>query len=83
MYRDLATTGKDWTNGPKKAKQHFTAESPFSDSLLDVVESQGASPWSGVGVQVVVQRVYSLPGRDGTGSQQESSSGHADPPEPR
>ncbi|XP_047402241.1 DNA repair-scaffolding protein isoform X1 [Sciurus carolinensis] len=83
VYRDLATTGKDWTNGPKKAKQHFTAESPFSDSLLDVVESQGASPWSGVGVQVVVQRVYSLPGRDGTGSQQESSSGHADPPEPR
>uniref|UniRef100_A0A8C9PU71 Scaffold protein involved in DNA repair n=1 Tax=Spermophilus dauricus TaxID=99837 RepID=A0A8C9PU71_SPEDA len=83
VYSDLATTGTEWTNRHEKAKQHFTAESPFRDSLLDVVESQGAAPWSGVGVQVVVQRVYSLPGRDGTGSQQDTSSGHADLPGPR
>nr|XP_040150015.1 DNA repair-scaffolding protein isoform X2 [Ictidomys tridecemlineatus] len=83
VYSDLATTGTDWTNRHEKAKQHFTAESPLRDSLLDVVESQGAAPWSGVGVQVVVQRVYSLPGRDGTGSQQDTSSGHADLPGPQ
>ncbi|KAM4824738.1 DNA repair-scaffolding protein isoform X1 [Urocitellus parryii] len=83
VYSDLATTGTECTNRHEKAKQHFIAESPLRDSLLDVVESQGAAPWSGVGVQVVVQRVYSLPGRDGTGSQQDTSSGHADLPGPR
>ncbi|XP_040150015.2 DNA repair-scaffolding protein isoform X2 [Ictidomys tridecemlineatus] len=83
VYSDLATTGTEWTNRHEKAKQHFTAESPLRDSLLDVVESQGAAPWSGVWVQVVVQRVYSLPGRDGTGSQQDTSSGHADLPGPQ
>ncbi|XP_051046936.1 DNA repair-scaffolding protein isoform X2 [Phodopus roborovskii] len=73
----LATTGTGWTHGHDKAEQHpFGA--PLRNSLLDIVEIQRASPWSGVGVQVVVQRVYSLLSRDGARSQQGHTVGHAD-----
>ncbi|ELK37280.1 hypothetical protein MDA_GLEAN10012081 [Myotis davidii] len=47
----------DWTH------RHCPSPAPLSDSLLDTVESQGAATWSGVGVPVVVQRVYFLPCR--------------------
>ncbi|XP_075776844.1 DNA repair-scaffolding protein isoform X1 [Pelodiscus sinensis] len=58
---------------PKTVQTHSNAESklhPFvlnapNDSLLEVVESQGAAGWKEVQVQVVVQRVYYLPGREG------------------
>ncbi|XP_014462315.1 DNA repair-scaffolding protein isoform X2 [Alligator mississippiensis] len=35
------------------------------DSLLEVVENQGAAGWKGVQVRVVIQRVYYLPAREG------------------
>ncbi|OCT76785.1 hypothetical protein XELAEV_18031988mg, partial [Xenopus laevis] len=38
-----------------------------NDSLLDVVESQGAAGWKGACLHVVVQRVYCLPSKDKTG----------------
>lgn len=44
-------------------QRHCSSQAPLSDSLLDTVESQGAATWSGVGVPVVVQRVYFLPCR--------------------
>ncbi|XP_005370427.1 DNA repair-scaffolding protein [Microtus ochrogaster] len=77
---DLATTGTGWTHGPDKTEQHLAVGAPLRDSLLDIVESQRADPWSGVGVQVVVQRVYSLRSRDGARSQQRHTEGHADSP---
>ncbi|XP_006170512.1 DNA repair-scaffolding protein isoform X3 [Tupaia chinensis] len=76
----LATTGTSWTHRHKEANQHLPAGAALRDSLLDVVENQGATTWSGVGVQVVVQRVYSLLGRDSTRNQQGSSLGHTDLP---
>ncbi|XP_049981062.1 DNA repair-scaffolding protein isoform X3 [Alexandromys fortis] len=76
----LATTGTGWTHGPDKTEQHLAVGAPLRDSLLDIVESQRADPWSGVGVQVVVQRVYSLRSRDGARSQQRHTEGHADSP---
>ncbi|XP_062936055.1 DNA repair-scaffolding protein isoform X2 [Cynocephalus volans] len=76
----LATTVTGWTHGHEEAKRHLLASTPLRDSLLDVVESQGAARWSGVGVRVVVQRVYSLPGRERARGQQGSGSGHTDPP---
>ncbi|KAM4687889.1 DNA repair-scaffolding protein isoform 2-T2 [Discoglossus pictus] len=36
-----------------------------NDSLLDIVETQGAAGWKGTYINVVVQRVYYLPSRDG------------------
>ncbi|XP_040607148.1 DNA repair-scaffolding protein isoform X3 [Mesocricetus auratus] len=75
---DPATTGTAWTHGNDKADQHLAVGAPLRNSLLDIVESQRAGPWSGVGVQVVVQRVYSLPSRDGARSQQGHTVGHAD-----
>ncbi|XP_014388390.1 PREDICTED: DNA repair-scaffolding protein [Myotis brandtii] len=53
----LPTLRTDWTHRP------CSSQAPLSDSLLDTVESQGAATWSGVGVPVVVQRVYFLPCR--------------------
>nr|KAF6300922.1 scaffold protein involved in DNA repair [Myotis myotis] len=53
----LPTLRTDWTH------RHCSSQAPLSDSLLDTVESQGAATWSGVGVPVVVQRVYFLPCR--------------------
>ncbi|XP_063565367.1 DNA repair-scaffolding protein isoform X6 [Gorilla gorilla gorilla] len=75
----VATTRTAWTHGHKEAKQCIPTGTPLRDSLLDVVESQGAASWPGAGVRVVVQRVYSLPSRDSTRGQQGASSGHTDP----
>ncbi|NXD89313.1 SPIDR protein, partial [Chaetorhynchus papuensis] len=47
------------------SKQHPLALSAVNDSLLDMVESQGAVGWREVQVQVVIQRVYCLPAREG------------------
>ncbi|XP_044101568.1 DNA repair-scaffolding protein isoform X4 [Neovison vison] len=63
MYSGLTTIRTDCTHGHEEAKQCFPAEAHLRDSLLDAVESQGAAPWPGVGVRVVVQRVYCLPYR--------------------
>ncbi|NXT09481.1 SPIDR protein, partial [Prunella fulvescens] len=41
------------------------ALSAVNDSLLEMVESQGAVGWREVQVQVVIQRVYCLPAREG------------------
>ncbi|XP_038202336.1 DNA repair-scaffolding protein isoform X2 [Arvicola amphibius] len=76
----LATTGTGWTHGHEKTEQHLAVGAPLRDSLLDIVESQRSDPWSGVGVQVVVQRVYSLRSRDSARSQQWRTVGHADSP---
>ncbi|XP_024598373.1 DNA repair-scaffolding protein isoform X9 [Neophocaena asiaeorientalis asiaeorientalis] len=54
------TVGTDWTLRPEQAELGFPARAPLRDSLLDAVESQGVATWSGAGVRVVVQRVYSL-----------------------
>uniref|UniRef100_A0A452R5T4 DUF4503 domain-containing protein n=1 Tax=Ursus americanus TaxID=9643 RepID=A0A452R5T4_URSAM len=62
MCSGLTTMRTDCNHGHEEAKQCFPAQAPLRDSLLDAVESQGAATWSGVGVRVVVQRVYYLPG---------------------
>ncbi|XP_013375657.1 PREDICTED: DNA repair-scaffolding protein isoform X1 [Chinchilla lanigera] len=80
LHSGLVTTSTSWTHGHEEAKQHLTIGTSSKDSLLDVVESQGAAPYSEVRVQVVVQRVYFLPGRDSTRGQQRSTSGHEDQP---
>ncbi|XP_036119805.1 DNA repair-scaffolding protein [Molossus molossus] len=59
----LTTVRTEWAHKHKEAKQHLSSPAPLRDSLLDTVESQGAATWSGVGVPVVVQRVYFLPCR--------------------
>nr|XP_036849579.1 DNA repair-scaffolding protein isoform X2 [Manis javanica] len=59
----LTTTGTDWTHGHREAKLPFPAQASLKDSLLDAAESQGSATGSGVGVRVVVQRVYYLPCR--------------------
>ncbi|NWX35923.1 SPIDR protein, partial [Notiomystis cincta] len=51
------------TNGD--SKQHPLAVGAVNDSLLEMVESQGAVGWREVQVRVVVQRVYCLPAREG------------------
>ncbi|VFV28801.1 Hypothetical predicted protein [Lynx pardinus] len=63
MCSDLTTMRTECTHGHEETKQCFPAQAPLRDSLLDAVEGQGAAPWSGVKVRVVVQRVYSLPCR--------------------
>ncbi|XP_053064281.1 DNA repair-scaffolding protein isoform X2 [Acinonyx jubatus] len=63
MCSDLTTMRTECTRGHEETKQCFPTQAPLRDSLLDAVESQGAAPWSGVKVRVVVQRVYSLPCR--------------------
>ncbi|NWH77883.1 SPIDR protein, partial [Piaya cayana] len=50
------------------SKQHSLAQSAVNDSLLEMVESQGAVGWREVKVRVVIQRVYCLPAREGYGS---------------
>ncbi|NXR72875.1 SPIDR protein, partial [Pycnonotus jocosus] len=47
------------------SKQHPSALSTVNDSLLEMVESQGAVGWREVQVRVVIQRVYCLPAREG------------------
>ncbi|KAM9690140.1 DNA repair-scaffolding protein isoform 2-T2 [Dama dama] len=68
--------GTDQTLHPEQAEPCIPSQAPLRDSLLDAVESHGAAAWTGVGVRVVVQRVYSLPCR----SQQADST---DPPRAR
>nr|XP_005279996.1 DNA repair-scaffolding protein isoform X2 [Chrysemys picta bellii] len=53
------------TNSNPESKLHPFALSAPNDSLLEVVESQGAAGWKEVQVQVVVQRAYYLPSREG------------------
>ncbi|XP_077666429.1 DNA repair-scaffolding protein isoform X3 [Eretmochelys imbricata] len=53
------------TNSNPESKLHPFALSAPNDSLLEVVESQGAAGWKEVQVQVVVQRAYYLPAREG------------------
>ncbi|XP_039383299.1 DNA repair-scaffolding protein isoform X2 [Mauremys reevesii] len=53
------------TNSNPESKLHPFALSAPNDSLLEVVESQGAVGWKEVQVQVVVQRAYYLPSREG------------------
>uniref|UniRef100_A0A8C2QVE8 DUF4503 domain-containing protein n=1 Tax=Capra hircus TaxID=9925 RepID=A0A8C2QVE8_CAPHI len=55
--------GTDRTLHPEQAEPCVPSRAPLRDSLLDAVESHGAAAWMGVGVRVVVQRVYSLPCR--------------------
>ncbi|NXI52555.1 SPIDR protein, partial [Chloroceryle aenea] len=47
------------------SNQHPLARSVVNDSLLEMVESQGAMGWREVQVRVVIQRVYCLPAREG------------------
>ncbi|NXL63575.1 SPIDR protein, partial [Chordeiles acutipennis] len=46
-------------------KQHPLGHSTVNDSLLEMVESQGAVGWRETKVRVVIQRVYCLPAREG------------------
>ncbi|KAJ7424282.1 hypothetical protein WISP_29415 [Willisornis vidua] len=46
-------------------KRHPVALRAVNDSLLEMVESQGAVGWSEAQVRVVIQRVYCLPARQG------------------
>ncbi|KAM4686867.1 DNA repair-scaffolding protein [Amazona ochrocephala] len=50
------------------SKKHPLAQSAVNDSLLEMVESQGAVGWREAQVRVVIQRVYCLPAREGYGS---------------
>ncbi|NXA45462.1 SPIDR protein, partial [Nothocercus julius] len=60
------------------SKQQLLALSAVNDSLLEMVESQGAVGWREVQVRVAVQRVYCLPAREGVRCQaQENNSAHA------
>ncbi|XP_071660240.1 DNA repair-scaffolding protein isoform X2 [Patagioenas fasciata] len=46
------------------SKQHPLAQGAVNDSLLEMVESQGAVGWREAQVRVVIQRVYCLPARE-------------------
>lgn len=82
-YRGLTTMETNWTHRhEEEAKQHLSAQSPLRGSFLDAVESQGAATWSGVGVPVVVQRLYSLPWSCDPGSGSAAPPG-SDPPRVR
>ncbi|KAM9302558.1 DNA repair-scaffolding protein [Morus bassanus] len=47
------------------SKRHPLAQSAVNDSLLEMVESQGAVGWREAQVRVVIQRVYCLPAKEG------------------
>uniref|UniRef100_A0A8C3TTX4 Scaffold protein involved in DNA repair n=1 Tax=Catharus ustulatus TaxID=91951 RepID=A0A8C3TTX4_CATUS len=53
------------THNSSDSKRHPLALSAVNDSLLEMVESQGAVGWREVQVRVVIQRVYCLPAREG------------------
>ncbi|NXW67261.1 SPIDR protein, partial [Hirundo rustica] len=53
------------THNNGDSKQHPSALSAVNDSLLEMVESQGAVGWREVQVRVVIQRVYCLPAKEG------------------
>ncbi|NXL89168.1 SPIDR protein, partial [Alectura lathami] len=55
------------------SKKHPVALSAVNDSLLEMVESQGAVGWREVQVRVVIQRVYYLPAREGFRSQMQGN----------
>ncbi|XP_068956006.1 DNA repair-scaffolding protein isoform X3 [Petaurus breviceps papuanus] len=74
MCTNVTTTRTGRPHDFHEIKQHIPAQLSISDSLLDVVESQGTARWKGVQVQVVVQRVYYLPIRDVSRYQQGNSS---------
>uniref|UniRef100_A0A8C4U7G3 Scaffold protein involved in DNA repair n=1 Tax=Falco tinnunculus TaxID=100819 RepID=A0A8C4U7G3_FALTI len=57
---------------------HPLAQSAVNDSLLEMVESQGAVGWREVQVRVIIQRVYCLPARELLGTK--ASSGHVTKP---
>ncbi|XP_062426367.1 DNA repair-scaffolding protein isoform X3 [Rhea pennata] len=60
------------------SKLHSLALSTVNDSLLEMVESQGAVGWREVQVRVVIQRVYCLPAKEGFRCQvQENKPTHA------
>ncbi|KFO88019.1 DNA repair-scaffolding protein, partial [Buceros rhinoceros silvestris] len=48
----------------RDSKQHPLAQSAVNESLLEMVESQGAVGWREAQVRVVIQRVYCLPARE-------------------
>ncbi|XP_062489426.1 DNA repair-scaffolding protein isoform X2 [Pezoporus occidentalis] len=48
---------------PQICNKHPLAQSAVNDSLLEMVESQGAVGWKEAHVRVVIQRVYCLPAR--------------------
>ncbi|XP_032856976.2 DNA repair-scaffolding protein isoform X3 [Tyto alba] len=48
-----------------RSNEHPLAQSAVNDSLLEMVESQGAVGWREAQVRVVVQRVYCLTAREG------------------
>ncbi|XP_066122190.1 DNA repair-scaffolding protein isoform X1 [Saccopteryx bilineata] len=82
LCKNLTTVRTNWTHRHEEAKQHFSSQASLKDSLLDTVESQGASTWSGVEVPVVVQRVYSLHCRCQQGGDSAAPSS-SDPPRVR
>ncbi|NXC93162.1 SPIDR protein, partial [Certhia familiaris] len=53
------------TNNNGDSKRHPLAQSAVNDSLLEMVESQGAVGWREVQVRVIIQRVYCLPAKEG------------------
>ncbi|XP_067146541.1 DNA repair-scaffolding protein isoform X3 [Apteryx mantelli] len=60
------------------SKKQPSTLSTLNDSLLEMVESQGAVGWREVQVRVVIQRVYCLPAREGFRCQvQENKPTHA------
>ncbi|NXI35964.1 SPIDR protein, partial [Galbula dea] len=68
-----ASPGNQVVCGPQihdkcDSKQHPLEWRAVNDSLLEMVESQGAVGWREVQVRVVIQRVYCLPAREGSRS---------------
>ncbi|KAM9166368.1 DNA repair-scaffolding protein isoform 1-T1 [Pangshura tecta] len=64
-YTNTITPKTVQTNSNPESKLHPFVLSAPNDSLLEVVESQGAAGWKEVQVHVVVQRAYYLPSREG------------------
>ncbi|XP_056338758.1 DNA repair-scaffolding protein-like [Oenanthe melanoleuca] len=62
---DNQVAGAPQTHKSSDSKGHPLALSAVNDSLLEMVESQGAVGWREVQVRVVIQRVYCLPAREG------------------
>ncbi|XP_028924071.1 DNA repair-scaffolding protein isoform X1 [Ornithorhynchus anatinus] len=72
---NVAACKMGWDQGHPEPKCHDSATQPLvSDSLLDVIESQGVARWRGVQVRVVVQRVYFLPAKGGSRCQYRNNS---------
>ncbi|XP_072460649.1 DNA repair-scaffolding protein isoform X1 [Notamacropus eugenii] len=80
MCTNVTTTRTGGTHDFQEIKQYIPGQFSISDSLLDVVESQGTARWKGVQVRVVVQRVYYLPIRDVSKYQQGNNSAQSAAP---